>query len=856
MAYRMCLFTSSSAATLAAGPPATCRRRLVAGATLLLLFFCATAFAQRPLDAAQLQLALKKLTVLGSALYVAAHPDDENTALIAYLGNERLLRAGYLSMTRGDGGQNLIGDEKGELLGILRTQELLAARRIDGGEQYFTRAIDFGYSKNPAETLAIWGHDTILADVVWNIRRFQPDVIITRFPATGEGGHGHHTASAILASEAFAQAGDATKFPEQFKYVNVWQPRRLFFNRFSFRPIAPDDPSLAKSLRIDLGTYNVLLGRAYTEIAAESRSQHKSQGFGSAERRGTILNYFEQMAGDPAQKDPFEGIDTSWSRYAGGESVGRILQQAADAFDPRNPQKTIPLLLQAWDALDRLGASPQWAPRINPWVQVKRRDLVDAIRGCAGVSIDVAAADSSVVPGGEIPISVTVVNRSDYPFGLQMVASRYANPSKGVGKLLKNNEPIKTDITVKLPDDTTISQPYWLQKPPGKGAFAVDDQQLIGLPENPPAIPIVVTLDDNQFHTIIFTVPATFRWTDPVKGEQTRPVDVVPEVTANLGSRVYLFPDAQPKTVSVALQNFAAATTAMVRLSAPGWKIDPPSSAVSFARKGDEASVSFRVTPPAGERSAALIAEVELPGGKKISKSVTTIDYPHIPAQRVFSDAEAKVVRINVKKRGLRIGYIMGPGDDVAEALRQVGYDVTLLSDAELERGDFSKYDAIVTGVRAYNTRKRLKIVQPKLLDYVKRGGTLVVQYNTLQELLIDSPGPYPFKITNDRVTVEEAPVRFLRPDHPLLNSPNKITAADFEGWLQERGLYFPREWDPRYETIIASSDPGESEKPGGELYARFGKGVFIYTSYAWFRQLPAGVPGAYKLFTNLVSAK
>ncbi len=824
-------------------------------ATILLLLLCASAYAAP--DAAQLHIAIRRLPVVGSAMYVAAHPDDDNAGLIAYLANERLLRTAYLSMTRGDGGQNLIGDEKGELLGLLRTQELLDSRRVDGGEQFFTRAIDFGFSKNPAETLQIWGHDTILADVVWNIRRFQPDVIITRFPTTGEGGHGHHTASAILAGEAFAQAGDPSKFPEQLHLLAPWQPKRLFFNKFSFRPLAPDDPSVAKSLRVDLGTYNPLLGRSYGEIAGISRTMNKSQGTGGAERKGSILNYFDLTAGDAASTDLLEGVDTTWSRYAGGDAVGKILQQAADTFDPKNPHKSIPLLLQALDGLDRLGATPPWNPRVNPWIAIKRRDILDVLRACAGLSIDVSAGDSSVIPGGEIPISVTVVNRSDYPFNLQMVASRYANPGKGVGKPLKNNEPIKTDLSFKVPEDMPISQPYWLQKPPGKGAYAVDDQELIGLAENPPPIPIAVTLDDNQFHTIIFIVPAVYRWVDPIRGEQTRPVDVVPEVTANLESKVVVFPDTQPKTVTVALQNFAAATAATVRLTAPpGFKIDPVSTPVNFDRKGDEARVAFRVTPPAGETTAALSAEVELPGGKKVSKSITTIDYPHITPQRVFSDASAKAVRVTVRKRGSRIGYIMGSGDEVADALRQIGYDVALLSDADLERADFSKFDAIVTGVRAYNTRKRLKGAQAKLLDYVKNGGTLVVQYNTLQELVIESPGPYPFKISNDRVTVEEAPVKFVKPDHPLLTTPNKITAADFEGWVQERGLNFTRDWDPRYETVLASNDPGEPEKPGGELYARYGKGVYIYTAYDWFRELPAGVPGAYKLFANLVSAK
>src|SRR5438309_10232134 len=411
-------------------PRATMRRFL---SLIALLFFSFAANAAQR-DAAELQLALKKLTVVGCAMYIAAHPDDDNAALIAYLANERLLRTAYLSMTRGDGGQNLIGDEKGDLLGVLRTYELLDSRRIDGGEQFFTRAIDFGFSKGPAETLQIWGHDTILADVVWNIRRFQPDVIITRFPTTGEGGHGHHTASAILAGEAFTQAADPTKFPEQFKYVSPWQARRLFFNKFSFRPLAADDASIAKSLRLDLGTYNPLLGRSYGEIAGISRTMNKSQGTGGPERKGSLLNYFDLLAGDPATTDVLEGVDTTWSRYSGGDAVGKILQQAADAFDPRSPQKSIPPLLQALDGLDRLGATPAWNPRANPWIAIKRRDVLDVLRACAGLSIDVSASDSSVIPGGEIPISVTVVNRSDYPFNLQMIASRYANPGKGVGK--------------------------------------------------------------------------------------------------------------------------------------------------------------------------------------------------------------------------------------------------------------------------------------------------------------------------------------------------------------------------------------------------------------------------------------
>ncbi|MCU1349541.1 MAG: LmbE family protein [Acidobacteria bacterium] len=828
-------------------------------AALLLLLAPLLEAAQQPLDAAQLQLALQKLTVLGGAMYVAAHPDDENTAMLAWLANDRLYRTAYLSMTRGDGGQNLIGDEKGELLGVIRTQELLAARRIDTAEQYFTRALDFGYSKNPEETLAIWGHDLILSDVVWNIRRFQPDVLVTRFPTTGEGGHGHHTASAILAVEAFKAAGDPTKFPEQLRYVNVWQPRRIFWNRFSFgAPIKPDDPAVAKSLRVDLGTYNPLLGRAYTEIAAESRSQHKSQGFGSAERRGTILNYYDLLGGEPAQKDLFEGIDTSWSRYPGGETVGAILHEAVATYDPKDPARSIPVLLRANDALDRLETRPEWSAKVNPWIGVKRTELQNAIRAAAGIAVDIAATDSSTVPGGEVKLNVTVVNRSPYPFNLSTVGSRYGNPSVGVNKALKNNEPVKTELSIKLPADFPYSQPYWLTSAPSKGAFTVRDQQLIGLPENPPSIPVIVTIEDPT-HSLFFSVPAVYRWTDAVKGEQTRPVDVEPDYVANLASRVYIFGDAKPKNVSVSLQSFAGAGTASVHLQVPeGWSASPVTVPVKFANKGDEQRATFSVTPPAHDASGQAAVEVTTADGHKLSYSLTNIDYPHIPAQRILGDAVAKLVRVDVKKRGTRIGYIMGPGDEVPEALRQVGYDVTLLTDADLERGDFARFDAIVTGIRVYNTRQRIRLAQPKLMQYVENGGTLVVQYNSTspQPLLLTDLGPYPFTISSERVTVEEAPVTMLKPEHPLLNTPNKITAADWLGWVQERGLYFPNKWDDKYETLIATHDPGEPEKPGGELFARYGKGAFIYTSYSWFRQLPAGVPGAYKLFANMVSAK
>ena len=823
---------------------------------LLLLLTVAIALPLPARTAAELQLALRKLNVTGSALYVAAHPDDENTAMLAWLANERLYRAAYLSVTRGDGGQNLIGQETGVLLGVIRTHELLQARKIDRAEQLFTRAIDFGFSKTPAETLAIWGHDAVLADVVWAIRRFQPDVIITRFPSSGEGGHGHHTASAILAEEAFVAAADPAKFPEQLTFVTPWQAKRIFWNRFSFgRQIDPNDPAVAKSLRVDLGTYNRQLGRAYTEIAAESRSQHKSQGFGSAERRGTLLNYFDLKAGAPAEKDLFEGIDTSWSRYPKGEQLGALLKEAADKFDPDNPQASVPLLVRAYALLDGQ-LSAEWPARTMPWIDSKKRELLDAIRDCAGIAIDVAATDSTTTPGAELPVSVTVVNRSEYPFRLSMVASLHANPSLAPGTLLENNKPVKTDIKIKLPAQFDYTQPYWLKDAPGKGLFKVQDQLNIGRPDNWPEIPINVVLADTTMNSLIFQMPLVYRWTDPVKGEQVREVDVVPPATVKLGSNVYLFPDTKPRQVTVWMKSFGA-TTGTARLSVPsGWRVEPATVPITFTGKGDERRATFQVTPPAAEDTSLLSAQL-LIGEEPVTHGVVDIDYAHIPAQRILGEASAKLVRADIKRAGQRVGYIMGSGDDVPNILRQVGYEVDLLTDADLDRGDFAKYDAIVAGIRAYNTRDRLKLAHEKLMQYVESGGTMVVQYNTanqLDDLAVPAPGPYPFKISRERVTVEEAPVKLLTATHPLLTTPNKITAKDFEGWVQERGLYFPSEWDAKYSTMLSTNDPGEPEKPGGQLYAKHGKGAFIYTGYAWWRQLPAGVPGAIRAFVNLVS--
>ncbi|HVF50693.1 MAG TPA: PIG-L family deacetylase [Pyrinomonadaceae bacterium] len=822
---------------------------LLSFVVLFLLLQPATLRAQpTPVRAAsETQLALRKLTVLGSALYVGAHPDDENTAMLAYLSDERLLRAAYLSITRGDGGQNLIGTEQGEMLGLLRTQELLAARRIDGAEQFFTRAIDFGYSKTPAETLSIWGREQVLADVVWVIRRFRPDVVITRFPTTGEGGHGHHTASAILAVEAFRAAADPARFPEQLRHVETWQPKRLMWN--SFRPqLENRKPDAPKLLTVDLGAYNALLGKSYTEIAALSRSMHKSQGFGSAERRGSALNYLEHLAGDaPVREDFFEGIDTSWRRVRGGEQVGQILEEAARTYNPANPQATLPLLVRAHAALARL-------PDGDVWVAVKRRELLDVIRACSGLWLEAIAADFNATPGGEIKINTTLVNRSDFPLRLESVGLPFDAPAKTVGAELKNNQPVRTELALRIPADAPFSQPYWLRDAQTRGRFSVAEQTLVGTPENAPTIPVTLNISTGGGETLTFETPVLFRWTDRVRGEQYRPFEIVPPVVVNLAERTYVFPEQRAKPVSLLVKSNAANVSGQLRLQLPGgWRATPETIPVNLKNRGDEFNATFNVTPPADASTGTLAAGFDA-GGRRFSRSMQSLDYPHIPLQTTFPAAHARLVRFDIARRGRNLGYVMGSGDEIPEALRQLGYSVALLSDHDLDSADFGAFDAIITGVRAYNTRPRLRQQQGRLLDYVERGGTLVVQYNT-DDLALTNLGPYPFKLSRERVTVEESPVAFALPEHPLLLSPNRISAADFENWIQERGIYFASEWDARYQTPLAANDPDETAKRGGTLYARHGKGAYIYTGYAWFRQLPAGVPGAYRLFVNMIDA-
>jgi LmbE family N-acetylglucosaminyl deacetylase len=813
-----------------------------------LILTASLAQAQRSLaGAAELRLALEKLRVLGSVLYIGAHPDDENTALMACFARGRLVRTAYLSLTRGEGGQNLIGPELGTRLGLIRTQELLDARRIDGAEQFFTRAIDFGYSKTAEETLRIWGRDAVLSDMVWVIRRFQPDVIVMRFSGTGRDGHGHHQASAMLAREAFLAAADPSRFPEQLKYAPVWQAKRLLWNAFA----GADRARLAA----EIGDYNPVLGFSYTEIGGMARSMHRTQGFGAPERRGASQNHMVHVEGVPASKDPFDGIDLSWNRVKGGAAVGALLVKADEALAPGAPERIVPLLLDARRAMMRLE---------GPWAARKIAELDRAVALATGLWLDATAERDTVVPGGELKLTATVLNRSHIPMSLIGVGFNGADPvaAAQAASQLSYNVPAVRSAVWKVPADRPYTQPYWLVQPPHGGAYTVADQELVGRAESPAAISarFKLRLDSEEIEV---TRPVVYRWVDRVRGELTRPVVVAPPVAVELSEQAMLFPDARPRKVEVrvkAVRNSGAAGE--VRLRVPqGWTAAPAARKFELAASGEQISVAFDVQPPATPSRGQLRA-VAVVDGVEVGIGYETIQYDHIPPQTLFPPAAADLVRADVRTLARNIGYVMGAGDEVPKALEQLGCRVTLLTADDLAGGDLRAYDAIVTGIRAYNVRADLRANQRRLLEYVAGGGTLVVQYNVIEGGFLagdpratDRIGPYPIRISRDRVSVEEAPVTLPNPAHPLLAGPNRIVPADFDGWVQERGLYFASEWDPHYQPLFESHDPGEPPRLGGTLYTRYGKGAYIFTGYSWFRQLPAGVPGAFRVFANLISA-
>lgn len=815
---------------------------------LFLLFVPFISFSQAPKQpgSAEIKLKLKKLNFLGSVLYVAAHPDDENTRAITYFANDRLAATAYLSMTRGDGGQNLVGPEIRDELGLIRTQELLAARRLDGGQQFFTRANDFGFSKSATETFSIWGKEQILSDVVRIYRQYQPDVIITRFPPDERAGHGHHTASAMLAQEAFDVAAQSTAYTDQLQAHTPWQAKRLFTNtgRWWNQSINENTPGV---LTLNVGGYSTLLGTSYSEIAGISRSQHKSQGFGSRGTRGDQLEYLEFVKGEKAEKDVFENINTTWTRLKGGEKIKPLVDKALTAFDEENPANSVPALLHIRDQIAMLETSV--------WKERKLDEVNELIRTCLGLYIEATADHYWASPGKEIAVSIEVVNRSNMAIRLDNIVSATLGYDTTTTKLLDTNKPLIIKVKRPIQSTVTYSAPYWLQQPHSLGTFTVLDPSLIGKPELGTALKFICTLTiaDRPY---FLSIPIIYKLVDPVKGEINRAVEVVPPVFVNVQESVIICSTDAPREIKVVVKSATKEkTTGAVYMKVPeGWRAEPGRLAFELSKQGEEQTKTFTLYPAMTEGKFTLEAFAEV-NGNTLDRSVKIIAYDHIPTQTLLPKAEAALVKVNLKKEGSTIAYIKGAGDDVPSALRNMGYEVWEMKNEEITAENLKRVDAVVLGIRAVNTNDRLRYVINNLLEYVKNGGTMVVQYNTNFDYETDVFSPYPITLSRDRVTEEDAEVRILKPDHPLLNYPNKITTTDFAGWVQERGLYFPGKWDAAYEALLSMNDKGENAKEGSLLIAKYGEGKYVYTGISFFRELPEGVPGAYKLFANLVSA-
>ena len=817
----------------------------------LCIFMSLSVFSQAPKkpSAAEIYHSIEKLNFLGSVLYLAAHPDDENTRMISYFANQVHARTAYLSITRGDGGQNLIGPEIRELLGVIRTNELLKARETDGGEQFFTRANDFGYSKHPDETLSIWDKEAVLNDVVKVIRAFQPDVIINRFNAESSGRtHGHHTSSAILGLEAFDLAANAS-----YESYNLppWNTQRMFFNtHWWFYGSREKFEEVDKSgmLWFDTGVYYPSLGLSNSEISSLSRSMHKSQGFGSTGTRGSDREYVELLKGSmPSdQKNIFEGVDTSWSRIEGAKPIQLLLEKVQNEFDFKDPSKSIPDLLQAYVFIKELND--------DHWKGLKLKQIKEVIAACSGLYVEAVAQEPFGTRDQSIAVELEAINRSEQMMVLKSVSLLPEQKSIILDKALDNNIVFKEELDMFISDDSQLTSPYWLEEKGSLGMYRVKNPSMVGTPVAQAQHKVAFVIEFNGT-SIDFEKDVIYKYNDPVKGEVYQPFEIVPSAVTNIASKVVIFSEDQAKEIPVSVKGFRDNISGKVALQVPdGWKVTPETFDFDLKTKGEESTFIFTVSPTK-EQSEGYIRPSVVIDGESFDKSMVEINYDHIPKQSVLLPAESKVVRLNLVRKGQSIAYIKGAGDEVPKYLRQIGYKVTEVDPQNISSGLLRQFDAVIMGIRAYNTVPELKVKQAAILDYVKSGGNVIVQYNTSHNLVVeDNLAPYSLELSRDRITDENAKVSFLNKDHELLNYPNKIGTTDFDGWVQERGLYFPNKWAKEFSPILSFRENGDAPLEGSLLVAKYGEGYYMYTGLSFFRELPAGVPGAYKLFTNMIS--
>lgn len=809
----------------------------------LLFFISVQLFAQAPkkLSSNEIYHEIQKLNFLGSVLYVAAHPDDENTKLISYFGNHVKANSAYISLTRGDGGQNLIGPEMGELLGVIRTQELLKARSIDGGKQFFSRAYDFGFSKVPDETFEIWDKQQVLNDLVQCIRNFRPDVIINRFDHRTPGTtHGHHTASAILSVEAF----DIVKNDKN-------APRRLFYNTSPWAfptQEAFDKADKSNHVIIDANVFYPILGKSNGEIAAFSRSQHKCQGFGSTGNRGSENEYLELIKGDlpPTRNDVFEGINTSWTRIPEGKAIGDILEKVEKNFNFRDPSVHLKDLTTAYTLIQQI--------KDEYWRNQKSEHIKNIILACSGLYLEAVSNSENVTKSESFDLDFEATNRSEATIRLKEVSFLGKKIIKN--QVLENNKALRfKENNITLPADTDYSNPYWLKEEKTKGMFVVKNEAFRNLPQTENDLPVTFVLDI-EGTTIDFTKNITYKFNSPENGETYRPFVVLPDVVVSFTNNVVVFGDNNPKDVWVKVKTLQNNAKGTVTLQIPkGWTISPKEIPFDIQKKGEESLLRFTLTPPSNPDNATLTI-VATTNGKTFNQQLIEIDYDHIPKQTVLKTAVAKAIRLDLKKYKQNIAYLMGATDEIPQGLEQIGYNVKLISASDITSENLATFDAVILGIRAYNTIPELKLKSKILNHYVENGGTVIMQYITSgyrDNTDISDFTPYRLTIGRDRVTEEDAKVSWVNPTHPVLSYPNKITEKDFENWIQERGLYFATEWSEKFEPIFSMNDKNESPKLGSLLIAKHGKGHFVYTGFSFFRQIPNGTEGAYRLLVNLI---
>ncbi|HBD26048.1 PIG-L family deacetylase [Flavobacterium sp.] len=807
--------------------------------TSIFIFFIsilASAQAPQKLNSVEIYEQVQKLNFLGKVLYVAAHPDDENTKLITYFSNHYHAQTAYLSLTRGDGGQNLIGTELREKLGAIRTQELLAARRIDGGEQFFTRANDFGFSKEPNETFAIWNKNEVMEDVIQVIETFRPDIIVNRFSHNTPGTtHGHHTASAMLSLEAY----DLVKY----------KPKRIFFNTswwFYGSQEAFDAADKSKLLAINSNVFYPLKGKSNNEIAALSRSQHKCQGFGTLGSRGDETEYLELLKGDlPSNTNLFKGIDTSWNRVKGGNEIGKILYEIEKNFNFGNPSVHIPNLIKAYDLIQNLEDSH--------WKDIKSKQIIKIIEACSGLFMEAVADTETTTKDSNFNINIEVINRSQSNAKLISVKALQL-PLETKNAVLKNNE--KTSFQIKnvvIGETVDYSNLFWLKEKQTEGMYRVSDKSIRILPEISSNFPVIFTIEI-EGKTIEFVKNICYKFNNPDDGETYVPFTVLPDVTTKIEPEVIIFNGTQAKEITVSVKAHKANAKGILSLNIPtDWKVNPKEIPFEITTKNEEKKFTFTLYPTKPEIATKLSAKAQI-GNQTFDDKLITIQYPHIPKQTILVPSESKLVKLDIETKGKNIGYIMGAGDEVNKNLENLGFKVSTINPNEISTEKLQQFDAVILGIRAFNVVEELKYKNKTLFKYVENGGNLIIQYNTTNNLVTKEIAPYNLELSRDRVTDENAKVSFLAPNHKVLNQPNKITEKDFTGWVQEQGLYYPNKWSSEFIPILASNDEGESSKTGGLVIAKFGKGNYIYTGLSFFRELPEGVSGAYRLLANMIA--